>query len=115
MRASYQNATSIYCSGRDFTIEPLLITRTNSSSAVSVAGPAPTDEITLHALLLSSTGGSVWGQAEIATGYPLGSLQNTLAATNNAPPRHSNGQVFTAFVSIIAVKYVPVNSVRSWR
>jgi hypothetical protein len=65
--------------------------------------------------LLSSTGGSVWGQAEIAMGYPLRSIQNTLAATNNAPPRNGNGQGCTPFVSIIAIKYAPVNSVCSWR
>jgi len=80
-----------------------------------VAGPTPTDELTLHALILSRTGGSAWGQAEIARGYPLRSIQNTLAVTNNTPPRHGNGQAFTFFVSIIAINYAPVNSVCSWR
>jgi hypothetical protein len=64
--------------------------------------------------LPSSTEGSVWGQAEIATGYALRSIQNTLAATNNAPPRNGNRQVRTPFVSIIAIKYAPVNSVCSY-
>ena len=57
MRTSYQNATYIYLQRVRFYYRALLITRINSSSAVSVAGLAPTVEITLHAPLLASTGG----------------------------------------------------------
>jgi hypothetical protein len=114
MCASYQNATYIYWKQIRFYYRAL-IDHKDKLIVSGVSGrPCPTGEITLHTLLLSSTGGSVWGQAEIATGYPLRSIQNTLAATNNAPPRNGNRQVFTPFASIIAIKHGPVNSVCSW-
>ena len=71
VHASYQNATYIYLQREKLYYRALLITRTNSSSAVSVAGLSPTDEITFHALWVSNRGGSLWGKAEMATGYPL--------------------------------------------
>jgi hypothetical protein len=45
MRTSYQNATAIYLQRMRVYYRALLITRTNSSYAVPVAGRTPTDDV----------------------------------------------------------------------
>ena len=49
MRTSYQNATAIYLQRVRVYYRALLITRTNSSYAVPVAGRTPTDDV-IHLL-----------------------------------------------------------------
>jgi hypothetical protein len=65
MRASYQSATYIYLQRVKFYYRALLITRTNSSSALPLARPAPIDEIALHLPLLSSLGAAAGAKLKL--------------------------------------------------
>jgi hypothetical protein len=78
MRASYQDATSIYVQRIRFYYSILLITRTKSPETVSVADHAPTDEMTVRALSRSHRRVTPGGDADLLTPYPPRSIAGPL-------------------------------------
>src|SRR5919108_4384059 len=99
MRASYQDATCIYVQRMRFYYSALLITRTNSPQAVSVADLTPHRRDDAAGPPALTPRGNVRGNVDAAAAYPPPSAEGPHGATSTMASRHARGPVHPRLVS----------------